>query len=221
MRHKNPSWTAMHRVPADCACWRNNRKTPVFQSRIRAQKGAILFFTLIALVAMTLAALAMIRSVDTANAVSGNIALKQGAIQEADKIMNTAFACLDSGGVLVANDLGNSVSTCNYYSFLQPDVNQPYGIPDVLETTTGTSNAATGNTSSYIIERMCTLAGSTSADDVPGQSCVESPFGKAASKTNKGKGALTPPQALYRISMKISGPRNVAAYSQMIMNAGQ
>ena len=183
-----------------------------------AQKGAVLFFTLIALVAMTLAALAMVRSVDTGNLVAGNIALKQGAIQEADKIMNTAYACLDTGGALAgtATDRGaNSVATCNYYSFLQADVLKPIGMPDVLETTAGTLNSMTGNTSAYVIERMCSTEGSWSAS-----TCVESPFGKAPVLTDRAQVGLTPPQALYRISIKISGPRNVAAYSQMIMNAG-
>lgn len=183
-----------------------------------AQKGAVLFFTLIALVAMTLAALAMVRSVDTGNLVAGNIALKQGAIQEADKIMNTAYACLDTSGALsgTTTDRGsNSVATCNYYSFLQADANKPLGMPDALETTTGTTDPLTGNTSAYVIERMCNATGTWSAS-----TCVESPFGKAPVLTDRTLPALTPPQALYRISIKISGPRNVAAYSQMIMNAG-
>jgi hypothetical protein len=133
--------------------------------------------------------------------------------------MNIAFSCLDTGGALTGGDLGNSIATCNYYSFLQPDVSKPFGIPDVLETTSPfATNSATGNTSSYVIERMCTLAGAT---DIAGQSCVASPFGREASKANKGEKGIPPPQAIYRISVKISGPRNVAAYSQMVMNAGQ
>ena len=181
------------------------------------QKGAVLFFTLIALVAMTLAALAMVRSVDTSNLVAGNIALKQATIQEADKIMNTAYACLDSGGALIlAGGLGSTVSTCNYYSFLQPDVLKPIGMPDVLETVTGVTDPLTGNTSAYVIERMCSATGAWSA-----ATCAESPFGKAAAyrDIHSSQGQV-PPQALYRISIKVSGPRNVVAYSQMIMNAG-
>jgi Tfp pilus assembly protein PilX len=179
------------------------------------QHGVVLFFALIVLVAMTLAAIAMVRSVDTSNLVAGNVALKQGAIQEGDKIMNVAFACLDSGGALLNVALDNNNATCHYYASLQPDVNQPFGVPDVLETTAGVTDPTTGNTSAYVIERMCTAAGAWSVAN-----CVESPFGRASAYNDvRLEVAQTPPQGLYRISIKVSGPRNTVSYSQMIMNA--
>lgn len=181
------------------------------------QQGAVLIFTLIALVSMTLAALAMVRSVDTGNLVAGNIALKQSAIQEADRMMNQAFRCLDLGGdLIVAAALANTVSTCNYYAALQADVVKPFGVPDVLESASGTSDPATGNTSAYVIERMCSTTGAWNQAN-----CIESPFGKAETYSDVHlPDKQIPPQALYRISIKVTGPRNVASYSQMIMNAG-
>jgi type IV pilus assembly protein PilX len=180
------------------------------------EKGVVLFMALIALVAMTLAAIALVRSVDTSNLVAGNVALKQGAVHEADKIMNIAFNCLDRGGALLnAGSLGANSATCNYYASLQPDLVRPYGIPDVLESAPGgITEASTRNTTTYVIERMCTAPGTWTPVN-----CVESPFGRAARFTDRGVSALTPPQALYRISVKVSGPRNVAAYSQMVLNA--
>lgn len=180
------------------------------------QSGVVLLFALIALVAMTLAALALIRSADTSNLVAGNIALKQGAIQEADRIMNTAFACLDGGGALLAVSLDANSTTCNYYAFIQPDVKKPFGIPDVLENTSGATDPATGNTSAYVIERLCNAAGPWRA-----QTCLSSPFGKGPPDLDGfGSDPTVPDQALYRISIKVSGPRNVATYSQMVLNAG-
>ena len=185
--------------------------------KLARQKGVVLFFALIALVAMTLAALAMVRSVDTANLVAGNIALKQGATQEADRVMNTAFACLDSGGALLAVSLNNNNATCNYFASLQPDVNRPFGFPDVLDTIAGTTDAATGNTSAFIIERMCNAAGAFDA-----ATCVDSPFGKTPQMgSTSGSDPLAAPQALYRISVRVVGPRNVVAYSQMVLNASR
>jgi Tfp pilus assembly protein PilX len=46
-------------------------------SRIR---GAVLFIALIVLVAMTLAGIAIMRSVDTATLIAGNLAFKQGTV---------------------------------------------------------------------------------------------------------------------------------------------
>jgi type IV pilus assembly protein PilX len=183
----------------------------------KRQQGVVLFMAMIALVAMMLAAVALVRSVDTANMVAGNIAMKQGALQEADKLMNEAFACLDKGGKLLGSgvSLANDHDTvCNYYASLQDDTEKPFGIPDILEEVTGAKNDTTGNTVTYVIERMCTAAGAW--DPV---NCMESPFGKAAKYTDRAEAALVPVQALYRISVKVKGPRGVTSYSQMVLNA--
>ena len=198
----------------------NTTRTPGTTTRGHrpaAQKGVVLVFALIALVAMTLAALAMMRSTETSNLVAGNIGLKQGAAQEADRIMNVAFACLDSSGALLSASLENNRTTCNYYASVQPDTQRPFGIPDVLETVSGTTDPATGNTSAFVIERLCSATGAFSD-----QNCLESPFGKKMEfEDHNWRILATPPQALYRISIKVSGPRNVAAYSQMILNAAR
>lgn len=183
----------------------------------QAQGGIVLLFALIALVSMTLAAVALLRSVDTSNLVAGNIALKQGAMQEGDRVMNEAFACLDTGGTLLSVSLAADNATCHYYASLQADTLPPFGIPDVLESTSGVTSSTTGNTSYYVIERLCKVAGEW--DSV---NCIESPFGRAPDdKDIRQPESIKPPQALYRISVKISGPRNVAAYSQLVMNAGK
>jgi len=48
------------------------------------QRGVVLFIALIVMVAMSLAAIAMFRSVDTANLVAGNQAFKQSALNSTD-----------------------------------------------------------------------------------------------------------------------------------------
>lgn len=184
------------------------------------QAGVTLFLTLIALVSMTLAAVAMMRSIDTGNLVAGNLALKQSSVQESDVGINVAFNCLDAGGALTLGaDLGVNSATCNYYASLQPDANKPYGVPDVLETATPLStNPATGNTVTYVIERMCNLPGT-----FDNAKCVPSPFGRKEAKIDAhlNNKTLTPKQALYRVSVKTTGPRNVSSYSQMVMSATQ
>ena len=184
---------------------------------LSAQKGTVLLFTLIALVAMTLAALALVRSIDTSNLVAGNVALKQAAIQEADIVMNDAFSRLDTGGLLAAEGTDRGINSIanNYYASLQTDTIKPFGMPDALETAPGTPNTTSGFTSRFVIERMCTVTGMWTEEN-----CILSPFGKPVSDKDIFKLGLTPEQALYRISVKVSGPRNVVSYSQMIMNSG-
>src|SRR4051812_32753519 len=61
------------------------------QSRLpRRQDGVVLFIALIVLVAMTLAGIAMIRSVDTALGIAGNMAFKQATLQGTDRGIKTA-----------------------------------------------------------------------------------------------------------------------------------
>src|SRR5256885_15968678 len=58
------------------------------------QRGVTLFIALIVLVAMTMAAVAMMRSVDTATVVAGNIGFRQSAVNAADQGVQAAYAWL-------------------------------------------------------------------------------------------------------------------------------
>jgi Tfp pilus assembly protein PilX len=50
----------------------------------RAQQGVVLFIALIVLVAMSLAGIALMRSVDTNVLIAGNLAFRQGATMAGD-----------------------------------------------------------------------------------------------------------------------------------------
>ncbi|MEJ7807583.1 MAG: hypothetical protein WKG03_16870, partial [Telluria sp.] len=58
------------------------------------QRGVVLLMALIALVALTLAGLAMVRSVDTGNVIAGNMAFRQAAMQQVDVGIEAAFIAL-------------------------------------------------------------------------------------------------------------------------------
>ena len=84
------------------------------------QRGVSLVIALIALIAMTLAGLALIRAVDTTNLISGNLAFRQATLHTTDVGVETAFATLDT--VIVPTSLdanypaGCAAGACNYYS---------------------------------------------------------------------------------------------------------
>ena len=72
----------------------------------RNQSGVVLFIALIVLVAMTLAGIAIMRSVDTGVAISGNVAFKQSTLSAADRGIDDAFQFLTNNvtsGLLDAN----------------------------------------------------------------------------------------------------------------------
>lgn len=58
------------------------------------QRGVVLLITLIVLVAMMLAGIGMMRSIDTTTMIAGNVAFREATLQAGDSGMNTAFATL-------------------------------------------------------------------------------------------------------------------------------
>jgi Tfp pilus assembly protein PilX len=69
----------------------------------KIQSGVVLIIALIVLVAMTLAALALVRSVDTNNLIAGNMAFQQAAKHSADAGVEAAATWLkanSTGSVL-------------------------------------------------------------------------------------------------------------------------
>src|SRR5207302_1311973 len=62
----------------------------------RRQRGVVLFVALIIMVAMSLAAVALIRSVDTTSAVIGNLAFRQASVLPANMAVENAAAALFS-----------------------------------------------------------------------------------------------------------------------------
>ena len=137
----------------------------------RKQRGVVLFLTLIALLAMSLAAVALIRSVDTGAMISGNLAFKQSTTTSADAGIEAAMVWLT--GVTVANaglevfrdpnhplNQTNLAANPGYFSNINYN-----SVATIKAAATWTGiNASlpitdpSGNTSRYIIERMCRFA---------------------------------------------------------------
>src|SRR5689334_25407773 len=77
----------------------------------RNQRGTILVIALIVLVAMTLAGIATMRSVDTATVMAGNIGLRQSTSNAADQGIQAGVAYLlaklPTSSVLINDDATN------------------------------------------------------------------------------------------------------------------
>ena len=70
--------------------------TKTYPLAYHAEKGVVLFIALIALVVMSLAAVALIRSVDTNTLIAGNLGFKQSATVSADSGVETAITWLNA-----------------------------------------------------------------------------------------------------------------------------
>ena len=188
-------------------------------SRVR---GAVLFIALIVLVAMSLAGIAIMRSVDTATLIAGNLAFKQGTMQSSDNGIEQAYQwMLANRPTLWSSNLGQGYNS----GYATPVWTSPATWTSAV--TVGTD--AAGNTISYQIHRMCncadTLYNGVCATGQSNQCALDNPTGTGAppppsageSFTVGAPGFLQDPRVYYRITVRTQGPRNTVSYVQSMV----
>lgn len=194
-----------------------------------AQRGVAVLIALVVLVAMSLAAVALMRSVDTASLIAGNLAFRQGATIGGDIGVEAARTAL-----LGIADLGSNASGSGYYATVPaataidltgnrlsskslwvswpgtPGTGQaPFCLP---------TDTTTGNAVCYIIHRLCTNTG-----DIDPATCFtyisSAGGGDDSDRTphtgkRQGGAAESTPQGYYRITVRTAGPRNNVSFLQ-------
>jgi Tfp pilus assembly protein PilX len=186
------------------------------------QRGAVLFIALIVLVAMTLAGIAIMRSVDTATLIAGNLAFKQATIQAADNGIEQAYQWL-----LANRPQLNTTNTAAGYFSSRPGAEPNWTDPLVWANAVSLGTDAAGNTTSYLIHRMCNCPDTPYNGTCPGgaaQQCaldapatVAPPPAAGDSFSVGAPGYLADPKVFYRITVRTVGPRNTASYVQAMV----
>ena len=193
------------------------------------QRGIVLMMALIVLVAMTLAGIALVRSVDTSNIIAGNLAFQQAATSAGDTGSEAAVTWLqaNSGNNNVMWGLTPSqgyFGSCNLAvpgsctpNFAGNQTWDTYwrAVLAANATTVLPSPDAAGNTVSYVIHRLCNANGDPAAVD-----CAEPPAAgttAASSKTSDKVALMYTAQRFYRVTTRIAGPRNTVSYIQTIV----
>lgn len=193
------------------------------------QEGVVLLISLIVLVAMILAALAMMRSVDTGTLVAGNIAFRQGGVQSGDGGIEAARQWLLSNQTVLNAD----IPTSGYYSTRQDNVdftgNRSSGSSDNVDwdgtnpllpakATVLPLDTTTGNTVAYVINRLCSIPGDQNG---PGQSCTTSTITAQGSTQDVADystyGLTTTAQVYFRVTARILGPKNTITFVQAVV----
>lgn len=186
------------------------------------QRGAVLIIALIMLVVLTLAGLALMRSVSTSNIIAGNLAFQQAATNSAGAGIETAITFLDAnaGGTVLNSSILTGGGTRYVAQRQDPAAGQSW---DAFWTGTlaasGAVNTlatdAAGNTVSYVIHRLCN---STGTPTYPGCSSSAVDTTSAGNSYGSGVVALTSTrQVYYRITARVTGPRNTLSYVQAIV----
>jgi type IV pilus assembly protein PilX len=194
------------------------------------QRGVVLLFSLIAMVIMLIASVALVRSFQGTLFNAGNIAFKRDLQNQSERAIQAALTQFQTGGGLatVANRSTKKINL-NYSATMLPTNTQ--GIPDIF----GSDNdfKAVGTAADikvanmevsirYVIDRLCSIEGDEKA--VATASCVLAddsvPAGSSASKIIRasdsagGNQGAAPKAVVYRLTARVSGPRNTLSFFQ-------
>lgn len=201
------------------------RPRPAARGPRRPQRGVVLLMTLIALVLLLVAVAGMLRSTDSSTSVVGNLAFRRDLTNRAEIAIAQAKAALNAGGALysaAARDADMPAANYSATRLPSPAGAGAVGVPQVLISNSAytakgyaciPANCAPGSDGvllRWVIDRQCaatTPAFNTNAcsflntsKDAGGTAWIRKPTGAA--------------RALFRISVRVQGPRNTEAFIQ-------
>lgn len=191
---------------------------PLSQNASRhQQQGVVLLMALIMLVALTLAGIALVRSVDTSNLVAGNLAFKQAATSSADRGTEDAVAFINANkpALKLGDDLANGyrryaagpVGTQTWSAFFD-------AIPAGEKKTVAADSV--GNSIEYVVHRLCNppVAPST----IPSCAVAQTAASNDGNKAGDFDFPIVTSQTYYRITTKVTGPRNTTSFTQTVVS---
>lgn len=201
------------------------------RARAAKQRGVVLFFALISLLAIMLAAVALVRSVDTSTLIAGNLAFRQAATASGDGGTEAALAWLQTTETAnsaknVYNDGTHAFNVDNAAAGYYSQINLSTSLTDGTGIQWTSADSAlvlpdpdsSGNSTRYVIQRLCRTAGI-----INGNECL---FSGPLQNTNgmniplpqdicKGAGCPAAGQTpQIRITSRTTGPRNTISYVQ-------
>ena len=196
----------------------------------RRERGVVLLFGLIALAIMMIGAVAIVRSMNTSLFNAGNLGFKRDLTNQGERAV---VQVLDQMRVGVLNTEASRQVTSiarNYRAslFTGAELNAQ-GLPvalldDVAFAAVGSplndiDVPDMGVTVRYLVDRLCQSVGAadpsqcTTAETRPSLARSGTELLRAEDGSPAGAGAL-PPQIVYRLSIRVDGPRQTQAFFQ-------
>ena len=179
-----------------------------------SERGVVLFIALIAMVVIMIGATALVRSFGTSILAAGQLSFKKDLLNQSERAIATTKNIFDTGLLKDSATREADLPSANYSAVILASNNQ--GIPIALiddSKFTGTASDITvdgGITIRYIIDRQC-VAG-TSKFDVA--KCAKYPVPKNVGGQERPELVEAEPLPVYRITIRIKGPKNTAVYVQ-------
>lgn len=199
----------------------------------RREKGVVLMISLIILVVMTIGAVSLMRTVDTTNLVAGNLAFQQAATRSAEAGIEDAIRnVLETGAAttLWNDDLARgyvastpaSGTPANWDTYWRTTLNpNPVASPaaprSCADRVCSLPTDASGNRVSYHVQRLCLNAGDPLSDPT-GCASAERKSPQEGNPLNPNAPSYKKlAQYYYRITVRVTGPRNTVSYVQAIV----
>jgi type IV pilus assembly protein PilX len=204
------------------------------------QRGIALIMVLIMLTAMTIAGVALVRVIDSANVISGNFAFRQATLSIAD--LGTEAAVTELNAIRAASGLDkpyppNCTTQCRYFPAmsLTETMLRPSGLPKKGSVDGAASQdidwsgndvneppdpqrppenpSLRGYEIRYVIDRQCRRAPLVDAI----ADCLSATPQSGASKKS-GATVFTPASSIfYRVSIQVTGPRKTQSHVQVVL----
>ena len=194
----------------------------------RRQRGVTMLFGLIALAIMMIGGAAMVRSMNTSASMAGNLGFKRDLTNQAERATAKVLALMKAGALQAESSREDHATAHNYSATLLPTNAQ--GIPQALvDESQFSEKGSTVNDISvveqavalrYLVDRLCADKGAANGGHCQ-MSDPGAPMGGNASDAllaedpaAGGGGGVLQRQTVYRLSIRVTGPRNTEAYFQ-------
>jgi hypothetical protein len=192
------------------------------------QRGLVLFVALVALVVLAFAAASMMRSVDTATLVAGNIADRQASVQESDRGVEAARAFLLDRAINDPNYLNSATNPTPTralpYSSNNGGLDWDPRRHDWNQRAALLPAGAGGNEIYYVIHRMCDLDTQGTPrgnflDAANNCMLVTANLGSDAAREEVSYGrrnfsSAATGRPVYRVTIRVLGPKNAQTFVQ-------
>jgi type IV pilus assembly protein PilX len=173
------------------------------------QSGMTMLVVLILLAVMLLGGMALARMSNVSTLVSGNVALKERAVQASEVGINTAYATVS------AATFPETPSQAGWYY----DTAQPLdtaGLPSGVNLDNGRQVTVGAYDVRYVVERMCSVSAVTD----PLQQCLLRQMDiEPSCKGTNCPGVDQPGGKQYRITVRVSGPQGTRTIVQSLVTA--
>lgn len=196
----------------------------------RRQRGVVLLFALIALAVMMIASVALVRSFNSSLYTSGNIAFKRDMQNQAQRAVTDVLTLVQTGDLATPEARSTKLASHNYSAVSLGTTAE--GIPTALlapleEFEKAWTAAAIKSTDKsivihYLVDRLCDVEGLDS--DLGAARCQIVGRGEKGGSgshlvltegsSSDGKGGSSALPIVYRISIRVDGPRGSQSFYQ-------